>query len=99
LGRVSEHYLLIVQPTKASCVALHAVVHWDVAGKGTIDFTVRSQGCLPPLAVVCDDPLDYVVTGGTGAYKHVTGRGTLRHGSCQGGPSDTWTGTLSGTLG
>jgi hypothetical protein len=94
LGHVSEQYILIQQLTKGSCVNLHAVVRWDVAGKGTIDFAVRSQECLAPLSVVCDRMLDYVVTGGTGAYKHVAGRGTLGYLGCQ-ARSDTWTGTLT----
>lgn len=94
LGRVSEQYILIEEPTKASCVNLHSVVRWDVAGKGTINFAVRSQECLAPLTVACDRTLDYVVTGGSGAYKHVTGRGILEYLGCQ-LRSDTWIGTLS----
>ena len=94
LGQVVEQYVLVEDDTKAGCVTYHGQVHWQVAGKGTIIFAVKTPDCLVPLNIVCDRTLDYVVTGGTGAFKHASGRGTLGYIGCQ-ARSDTWTGSLS----
>ena len=77
LGQVVEQYVLVEDDTKAGCVTYHGQVHWQVAGKGTITFAVKTPDCLVPLTVVCDRILDYMVTGGTGAFRHASGRGTF----------------------
>jgi hypothetical protein len=101
LGRVSETYRYLLD--KAGCLGLTddhilpTTARFTVAGKGTIDFAV--DGLAQCVVGFDPPPLQYTVTGGTGAYVGASGSGTFDTGGRLTGPGaltglDTWTGTL-----
>jgi HYR domain len=100
LGEVTETYIAVVDDQAATCVYPHFVAVLTVAGKGEIGVSARSPDCVPPLQP--SGSVDYVVTGGSGAYAGASGSGrqtSAAHetGYAQGIAVDTWDGSLAVT--
>ena len=99
LGSVSESYLWSYRIGPPSCPStlgkpLATTGRLVVVGKGEIQFAL-SQGALcineEPIR---NEPQDFTITGGTGAYEAASGSGTVRRSIGGGTGSETWTGTL-----
>lgn len=105
LGRVTETYVFMADPTAASCPSgtakvLAYSVRWGVAGKGDLDLAVAEKPeCVAFIDVPSASPQAFTVTGGTGAYVGASGSGTVTRVAGSPGPrvrgTDTWTGTIT----
>ena len=96
VGPVDEQHVLVEHDSNAGCATFSGNALWQVAGKDTITFSVETPDCLPAGGApgYPSRTLDYVVTGGTGAFEGASGSGQL--GWVPGGaPYDLWTGSLS----
>jgi len=98
LGPATESYTLLAEGSNPSCGGWRADVAWTVAGKGTIEFTIKSPRCQSLNSP--NGTTNYIVTGGSGAYKGVSGSGTVDSTGHETAPgrgtgTDRWTGTLS----
>jgi hypothetical protein len=97
VGPVDEQHVLVEHDSKSGCATLSGTVLWQVVGKGTITFAAETPDCLPerlPGIPVVSRTLDYVVTGGAGAFKGASGRGQLQWVASGGGSYDVWVGSL-----
>jgi len=96
VGPVDEQHVLMEHDSNAGCATFSGTALWQVAGKGTITFAVETPDCLPARVggVAASRDLDYVVTGGTGAFEGASGRGQLRWIPSGGATYDLWTGSL-----
>jgi hypothetical protein len=65
-----------------------------VAGKGEIRFTIADGRRCIDIEPIRDEPQDFTITGGTGAYEGASGNGTLDRALTGGRGSETWSGTL-----
>ncbi len=65
-----------------------------VVGKGEIQFALAEGKRCVDLESLRNEPQDFTITGGTGAYQGASGSGTLDHNAAGGVGTDTWTGTL-----
>jgi hypothetical protein len=92
VGPVDERHVLVEHDSKSGCATLSGNVLWQVAGKGTITFAVETPDCLTPPALN-DQTLDYVVSGGMGAFKGASGKGQFEWVPGL-APYDLWTGSL-----
>ena len=100
VGPVDEQHVLVEHDSNAGCATFSGNALWQVAGKGTITFAVETPDCLPE-RVEGGAPgypsriLDYVITGGTGAFEGASGRGQLEWIPPVGAaPYDLWIGSL-----
>jgi hypothetical protein len=96
VGPVDEQHVLVEHDSKSGCATLSGNVLWQVVGKGTITFAVETPDCQPeqlPTIPIVPRTLDYVVTGGAGAFKGASGRGQLSW-IPSGGSYDVWVGSL-----
>jgi hypothetical protein len=98
LGEVTETYSTVVDDQASKCVYPHFTAVLTVAAKGEIDISAKSPDCVPPLQQ--NGIVDYVVTGGSGAYAGATGSGrqaSVAHeaGYARGIATDTWDGSLA----
>jgi hypothetical protein len=100
VGPVDEQHILVEQDSKSGCAAFSGNALGQVAGKDTITFAVETPDCLPerpPESGAVGTPgrtLDYVVTGGTGAFQGAAGRGQLEWIPSGGANYDLWIGSL-----
>jgi hypothetical protein len=98
LGRVSYPSFVVADTTPvAGCGSPGALVRgYDVrlmvAGKGTIDVAI-ADGTECVFAGTYSRPFE--VTGGTGVYAQVSGRGTFTRRALPPHQNDTWSGTLA----
>jgi hypothetical protein len=98
VGPVDEQHVLVEHDLKSGCATFSGNAMWRVAGKGTITFAVETPDCQPKRVEggavgYGSRNLDYVVTGGTGAFNGALGRGQLEW--VPGGARyDLWTGSL-----
>jgi len=97
LGVVTEQYLLFVEDPDSSCERWHSTPVLTVAGKGKLDLSVQSPGCVVPTTGVLNGSLVYTVTGGSGIYAGASGSGSV---VTRGGPGTTGRNvdTLGGSL-
>src|SRR5689334_23553114 len=65
-----------------------------VAGKGEIRFALAEGKLCVDIEPLRNEPQDFTITGGTGAYEGASGNGTLDRSFSGGFGSDAWTGTL-----
>ena len=65
-----------------------------VVGKGEIHFAVAEGKRCVEEEPMRNEPQDFTITGGTGAYERASGSGTLDRSISGGVGSETWTGTL-----
>ena len=86
LGVVTEQYLLFVEDADSSCEQWHSTPVLTVAGKGKLDLSVKSQGCVVPTTSALNASLVYTVSGGSGIYAGASGSGSL---VTRGGPGTT----------
>ena len=100
LGPATERYTLVVLNADTNCAKWSFKVVLTVLGKGTIDAAALSKGCFAPGQT--EGTVYFTVTGGTGAYRGATGKGTIHSGppgtetgEGRGTGTDTWVGTLS----
>jgi hypothetical protein len=101
LGQVSVDYTLFYDNFGLACGHVHSRIPIVVAGKGEIDLTTSSTGCIPQSDPKAITPSEVTVTGGSGIYSGVSGSGLLTyiksveaaHGS--GTSQIMWTGTLN----
>jgi len=98
LGPTTERYTLLAEGTNPSCGDWRADVEWTVAGKATIDFAIKSPRCQSLNSP--NGTTNYVVTGGSGAYKGASGSGILESTGSEAAPgrgtgTDRWIGALS----
>jgi hypothetical protein len=98
VGQVDEQHVLVEHDSKSGCATFSGNSLWQVAGKGTITFSVETPDCLPERVEggapgYPNRTLDYVVTGGTGAFEGASGRGQLEW-VPSGAPYDLWIGSL-----
>ena len=97
VGQVDEQHVLVEHDSKSGCATFSGNSLWQVAGKGTITFAVETPDCLPARVggVAASRDLDYVVTGGTGAFESASGSGQLEWIPPVGAaPYDLWIGSL-----
>jgi hypothetical protein len=95
VGPVDEQHVLVEHDSKSGCATFSGNALWQVAGKGTINFAVETPDCQPAGGAVgyLSRTLDYVVTGGTGAFRGGSGSGQLEW-VPEGAPYDLWIGSL-----
>jgi hypothetical protein len=99
LGSVTEIYNWFYRIGPPSCPAdagkpLAATGRLVIAGKGEIRFSLADgKGCVD-IEPLRNEPQDFTITGGTGAYEGASGSGTLDRSLSGGFGSDMWTGTL-----
>jgi hypothetical protein len=100
LGAVTETGVLYIGSPNTACEKWQSAPVLTVAGKGTIQLSVRApgDGCV---ACACSGQIravtqDYTVTGGTGAYEGASGSGTIVSAGVAFGfsGSDTFEGTV-----
>jgi hypothetical protein len=83
------------------CGHVHSRIPIVVAGKGEIDLTTSSTGCIPQSDPKAITPSEVTVTGGSGIYSGVSGSGLLTYiKSVEAAPGSgtsqiMWTGTLN----
>lgn len=81
LGNISETGVLVIKAPDTACEALQSTPVLTVAGKGTIDLSVRTPagGCIDATCEcgVLNATQDLTVTGGTGEYAGASGSGTV----------------------
>jgi hypothetical protein len=100
LGEVTTVYTVFYDDFGSACGRVHAQMPILVAGKGEIDLTTRSTGCITPDDVTRFTPFDVTVSGGSGRYAGASGGGLLDYknnetGAGSGFNALTWTGTLN----
>jgi len=100
LGRVSERYTWSYRLGPPTCDAglakpLATSGRLIVAGKGEIQFALELGSRCIELEPVRNEPQDFTITGGTGAYEGASGSGTVERAISSGSGSETWVGTLS----
>jgi hypothetical protein len=66
-----------------------------VANKGEIDFALSDGARCVEQEPVRNEPQDFTVTGGTGAYQGASGRGTVERSVSGGHGVERWAGTLT----
>jgi hypothetical protein len=66
-----------------------------VAGKGEIDFALADGVRCVEQEPVRNEPQDFTITGGTGAYQAASGGGTVERSLTGGRGVERWTGTLT----
>jgi hypothetical protein len=99
VGPVDEQHVLVEHDSKSGCATFSGNALWQVAGKGTITFAVETPDCLPNrlpggAVGIPGRTLDYMVTGGTGAFPGASGRGQLEWVPTGGATYDLWIGSL-----
>jgi hypothetical protein len=77
LGAVSEEDLNVVVDPDSDCERWHSNPVLTVAGKGTIELSFDSPGCVVPTTSALNASLDFSVTGGSGVYAGALGSGTV----------------------
>jgi hypothetical protein len=66
-----------------------------VANKGEIDFSLADGTRCVEQEPVRNEPQEFTITGGTGAYHGASGRGTVERSLSAGHGAEWWTGTLT----
>jgi len=66
-----------------------------VAGKGELHFTLAPGAQCVDLEPVRNEPQNFTITGGTGAYQSASGSGSAERSLSGGVGTETWTGTLA----
>jgi hypothetical protein len=100
VGPVDEQHVFLEHDSKSGCATFSGNVLWQVAGKGSVTFAVETPDCLPNrfpdngAVGIPGRTLDYVVTGGTGAFQGASGTGQLSWVPTGGATYDLWTGSL-----
>jgi len=101
LGSVSETYRWALAFGPPTCPPnfnkpLAAIGRLSIAGKGEMSFTLAEGArCVLDVGITQNEPQEFTITGGTGAYAAASGRGTVEQRSIGGGVgTETWTGTL-----
>ncbi len=100
LGNATVDYTLVQDDFGSECAHVHALIPILIAGKGEIDLTTRSTGCILPDHPEIFPPIEATVSGGSGLYAGASGSGVLGYanhvlGSGLGRSKVTWTGTLN----
>lgn len=99
LGRVSESYTWFFgggPPTCPSVLAkpLATTGRLVVAGKGEIHFALADGAQCVDVEPVRNEPQNFTIVGGTGAYEGASGSGAVQRNIDAGRGTETWTGTL-----
>jgi HYR domain len=98
LGTAKDDYTTFVEQANANCTDWRFTGVLSVAGKGEIDFSATSPGCVIPTNP--NGTVNYTVSGGSGAYAGASGSGRIVSGAARetapgvGIVKDTWIGTL-----
>jgi hypothetical protein len=100
LGKLTTAYTLEQDDFGSACGRVHAVIPIVIAGKGEIDLTTKTTGCIAASAPDRFPPSDVVVSGGIGIYAGASGSGVLEYENSETAPGVgssklTWTGTLT----
>ena len=98
LGRVSATYTWYFgtgscPPTLVKPLATTG--RFAVAGKGEIDFALADGARCVEQEPVRNEPQEFTITGGTGAYQAASGHGTVERSLSGGRGVERWTGTLT----
>jgi HYR domain len=99
LGSVSESYTWLYRMGPPACPPnlgkpLATTARLVVVGKGEIHFALAEGARCIDLEPMRNEPQDFTITGGTGAYEGASGSGTLKRVLSAGSGSETWDGTL-----
>jgi hypothetical protein len=102
LGKVTMgSYSLILDDFATACTRVHAQIPVMVAGKGEIDLTMPTSGCITPDQLASHfPPIDVTVSGGSGSYAGASGSGQLNFQTHVTGPemghaTIIWVGTVN----
>jgi hypothetical protein len=99
LGAVSATYTWFARIGPPTCPSdlgkpLAAAGRINVRGKGEIRFSLAEGAQCVPQEPIRNEPQDYTITGGAGAYEGASGTGKLTRSLGGGTGSERWTGTL-----
>jgi hypothetical protein len=99
LGGVSVTYLWSFGTGSPTCPStlvkpLATTGRLVVAGKGELHFTLAQGAQCVDIEPVRNEPQNFTITGGTGAYQAASGSGTVERALGGGVGTETWTGTL-----
>jgi hypothetical protein len=100
LGNATVDYMLVQDDFGSECAHVHALIPVLIVGKGEIDLTTRSTGCILPAHPEHFPPVEVTVSGGSGLYAGASGSGVLVYanhvwGLGLGSSTIAWTGTLN----
>jgi hypothetical protein len=100
LGNVTVTYTWSFRMGPPGCTAdlgkpLATTGRMVVAGKGEIQFAVAEGARCIDREPLRNEPQDFTVTGGTGAYQGASGSGTLERAITAGRGTERWNGTLA----
>ncbi len=100
LGKVTTAYTLEQDDFGSACGHVHAEIPILVAGKGEIDLSTKTTGCIAPSAPDRFPPSEVIISGGSGLYAGASGSGVLEYQNSETAPGVgsstlTWTGTLN----
>jgi hypothetical protein len=99
LGTVSATYIWAYRIGPPTCTPdlakpLATTGRLTVQGKGEIRFSLADGARCVPQEPVRNEPQDFTITGGTGAFEGASGSGVLTRTVTAGAGSERWTGTL-----
>lgn len=99
LGSVSESYTWLYGMGLSACPPnlwrpLATTGRLVVVGKGEIHFALAEGARCIAQEPIRNEPQDFAITGGTGAYEGASGSGTVKRVLSAGSGSETWNGTL-----